>query len=38
MSTAHLAIDLGASSGRAIVGVLNDKGEPGLNLEEVHRF
>ena len=38
MSTAHLAIDLGASSGRAIVGVLGGKDAPGLNLEEVHRF
>jgi len=37
MSTAHLAIDLGASSGRAIVGIL--EGEPSkLRLEEVHRF
>lgn len=37
MSTAHLAIDLGASSGRAIVGVL-DGDPPRLRLEEVHRF
>lgn len=37
MSTAHLAIDLGASSGRAIVGVL--EGEPArLRLHEAHRF
>ena len=36
MPTAHLAIDLGASSGRAILGVLGDKED--LKLEEVHRF
>jgi rhamnulokinase len=37
MSIAHLAIDLGASSGRAIVGVL--EGNPlKLRLKEVHRF
>ncbi len=37
MPTAHLAFDLGASSGRAIVGVL--EGNPcRLRLEEVHRF
>ncbi|MEQ8211546.1 MAG: rhamnulokinase family protein [Lacipirellulaceae bacterium] len=36
MSAAHLAFDLGASSGRAIVGVLQDDGK--LSLEEVHRF
>ncbi len=37
MATAHLAIDLGASSGRAILGVLD--GHPlRLRLEEVHRF
>ena len=37
MSTAHLAIDLGASSGRAIVGTLD--GDPAVvKLEEVHRF
>ena len=37
MSVAHLAIDLGASSGRAIVGVLD--GSPvELRLQEVHRF
>ena len=37
MPFAHLAIDLGASSGRAIVGLLD--GNPlKLRLEEVHRF
>ena len=37
MTAAHLAIDLGASSGRAILGVL--QGTPQkLRLEEVHRF
>lgn len=37
MSHAYLAIDLGASSGRAIVGLL--EGSPAkLRLEEVHRF
>ncbi|MCH8839668.1 MAG: rhamnulokinase, partial [Planctomycetes bacterium] len=37
MSIAHLAIDLGASSGRAIVGVLD--GNPlQLSPQEVHRF
>ena len=37
MSLAHLAIDLGASSGRAILGVLD--GNPvRLRLEELHRF
>jgi len=37
MPIAHLAIDLGASSGRAIVGVL--EGTPlQLSLQEVHRF
>src|SRR5438874_4756689 len=37
MVTTHLAIDLGASSGRAILGHLS--GEPlRLTLEEVHRF
>jgi rhamnulokinase len=37
MRTAHLAIDLGASSGRAIIGVLS--GEPlKLSQEELHRF
>ncbi len=35
MSTAYLAIDLGAESGRVIVGILeNDQ----LQLEEAHRF
>ena len=38
MPTAHLAIDLGASSGRAIVGLLGDKNDRSLSLEEVHRF
>ncbi len=37
MSTVHLAIDLGASSGRAIVGILGGK-PTKLRLEEVHRF
>ena len=37
MPTAHLAIDLGASSGRAIVGTLDVKSKK-LTLEEVHRF
>ncbi|MCG8449263.1 MAG: rhamnulokinase [Pirellulales bacterium] len=37
MSIAHLAIDLGASSGRAVVGVL-DESLQTLTLEEVHRF
>ncbi len=37
MQTAHLAIDLGASSGRAILGILG--GTPKLlELEELHRF
>ncbi|TWT33511.1 Rhamnulokinase [Posidoniimonas corsicana] len=37
MQSAHLAIDLGASSGRAMLGLLD--GEPlQLKLEEVHRF
>ncbi len=37
MPIAHLAFDLGASSGRAIIGVL--EGSPTkLSLEEVHRF
>jgi rhamnulokinase len=36
-SLAHLSIDLGASSGRAMIGVL--AGEPRrLRLDEVHRF
>ena len=37
LATAHLAIDLGASSGRAIVGVLKGK-RAKIRLEEVHRF
>ena len=37
MPTAHLAIDLGASSGRAIIGVL-DGNPKQLRLEELHRF
>lgn len=37
MQTAHLAIDLGASSGRAVLGLLG--GEPlRLETREVHRF
>lgn len=36
MRDVHLAIDLGASSGRVIAGYLNDKGM--LELEDVHRF
>ncbi len=36
MATAHLAFDLGASSGRAIVGVLSD--DMRLELHELHRF
>ncbi len=37
MSSAHLAIDLGASSGRAIIGLL--QGNPAVvELEEIHRF
>ncbi len=37
MPTAHLAIDLGASSGRAILGTLD--GNPAkLTLHELHRF
>lgn len=37
MPTAHVAIDLGASSGRAIVGLL--EGAPVcVRLQEVHRF
>lgn len=40
MSKAYLGIDLGASSGRAILGVLSKLagGPPRLQLEEVHRF
>jgi rhamnulokinase len=37
MSSAYLAIDLGATSGRAIVGVLTESSWQ-LRLEEVHRF
>ena len=37
MSTAHLAIDLGASSGRAIIGKLEGH-PPVVQLREVHRF
>ena len=37
MSTTHLAIDLGASSGRVILGILDGK-PTKLRLEEVHRF
>lgn len=36
MRDVHLAIDLGASSGRVIAGYLNDQGM--LELEDVHRF
>lgn len=35
MKTVHLAIDLGAGSGRVLAGILN---ENTLSLEEVHRF
>ncbi len=35
MSQGHIAVDLGAESGRVIVGVLTDN---RLRLEEVHRF
>jgi rhamnulokinase len=35
MSAAYIAVDLGAESGRVIVGVLEDA---RLRLEEVHRF
>ncbi len=35
MCAAHIAVDLGAESGRVIVGVLADE---QLRLEEVHRF
>src|SRR3954462_4255717 len=35
MTTAYIAIDLGAESGRVIVGVLENE---RLRLEEVHRF
>jgi rhamnulokinase len=37
MTTAHLAIDLGAGSGRTIVGLLDVHGN-SLKMEEVHRF
>lgn len=37
MNAAHLAFDMGASSGRAIVGVL-DGSLKRLSLSEVHRF
>lgn len=37
MPTAHLAIDLGASSGRAMVGVL-DSDSKKVEVHEVHRF
>ncbi len=37
MPNAHLAIDLGASSGRAILGLL-DSSAGKVTLEEVHRF
>lgn len=37
MRSAHLAIDLGASSGRAMLGLLDPR-EKKLELEEVHRF
>lgn len=36
MASRHLAIDIGASSGRAIVGELDEQGR--LHLTEVHRF
>lgn len=37
MSSVHLAIDLGASSGRAMIGLLS--GSPAvITLDEVHRF
>ena len=39
MPSAHLAIDLGASSGRAIVGTLDAQPDSKqVSLEEVHRF
>ena len=37
MKQAYLAIDLGASSGRAIVGTV-DAGSRQVELHEVHRF
>ncbi|MGL4512385.1 MAG: rhamnulokinase [Lacipirellulaceae bacterium] len=39
MVTTHLAIDMGAGSGRAILGVLEGGGDDAvLRLEELHRF
>ncbi len=38
MPIAHLAFDLGASSGRAIVGVLDEESPVKLSLQEIHRF
>ncbi len=38
MPPAHLAFDLGASSGRAIMGVLDQSAKKKLRLVEVHRF
>ena len=35
MSNGYIAIDLGAESGRVVVGVLDDR---RLRLEEIHRF
>ena len=35
MSKLHVAVDLGAGSGRVILGRL---GDDGLLLQEVHRF
>ena len=37
MPSAHLAIDLGASSGRAVLGLLGEAPKR-LEIEEVHRF
>jgi rhamnulokinase len=37
MASAHVAIDLGASSGRAIVGLLDDTAN-NIELTELHRF
>ena len=36
MSTYHLAFDIGANSGRAIVGKINDDGV--FCIDEIHRF
>ncbi|MBK8979411.1 MAG: rhamnulokinase [Planctomycetes bacterium] len=36
--SAHLAIDLGAESGRALLVVLDPGGSPALAFREVHRF